>query len=380
MAPDEAREDEAAGPADASPDAAATSVPGAVPVPGPEAGPLEGPGLAGLAAAEEIVLGTDDGGWSAGPVPAVSWAPVVPEQAGDEEPGDLSRGLVRTRGGFMARLRGIFGAAAGGPSWEDVEETLIAGDVGAALALEVVERARARRDPGGPEAAVRAELAALLVPSDPGWLPEAAVQGQPAVVLVVGVNGTGKTTSIGKLATLYRHHGRSVLLAAADTFRAAAIEQLGIWAGRSGAAIVAHAPGADPGAVVYDSLDAAVARGVDIVIADTAGRLHTKSNLMEELAKVRRVVDRRLPGCVPETLFVLDATTGQNGLAQAKAFHESVGLTGIILTKIDSTAKGGIVFAIEDSLRIPVRYVGVGEQVGDLLPFDPDAFVAALFA
>jgi fused signal recognition particle receptor len=304
----------------------------------------------------------------------------VGEAGPDETAGDLATGLSRTRGGFMSRLRGIFGAGAvGGPSWDEVEETLIAGDVGATLAAEVVERARARRDPGGPEAAVRTELEALLVASDPDWMPSAAVADQPAVVLVVGVNGTGKTTSIGKLATLYRHHGRTVLLAAADTFRAAAIEQLGIWAARSGATIIAHAPGADPAAVVYDSLDAAVARGVDVVIADTAGRLHTKSNLMDELAKIRRIVDRRLPGSRPETFFVLDATTGQNGLAQAKAFHDAVGLTGIVLTKLDSTSKGGIVFAIEDSLGIPVRYVGVGEKVGDLLPFDPADFVAALF-
>ncbi len=199
-------------------------------------------------------------------------------------------------------------------------------------------------------------------------------------MLMVGVNGTGKTTTIGKLAYDYRAEGSSVLLAAADTFRAAAIDQLRIWADRSGSQFVAHAPGADPAAVMYDALDAAVARNVDIVIADTAGRLHTKSNLMDELAKMRRVVDRRLPGSVPEVLFVLDATTGQNGLSQAKVFHETVGLTGIVLTKLDSTAKGGIVFAIEDALHVPVRYVGVGEKLGDLLPFDPDAFVAALFA
>jgi fused signal recognition particle receptor len=243
-----------------------------------------------------------------------------------------------------------------------------------------VERARARRDPGGPTSAVEAELAALLVPRDPAWRPQPAVDGGPAVVLVVGVNGTGKTTTIGKLAWRYRQDGGRVVLAAADTFRAAAVEQLTEWSRRAGAEIVAHAPGADPGAVVYDALDAAVARRADIVIADTAGRLHTKSNLMDELAKMRRVIDRRLPGARPEVLLVLDATTGQNGLAQAKAFHEATGLTGIVLTKLDSTAKGGIVFAIEDALKVPVRFVGVGESVGDLIPFDPDAFVAALFA
>jgi fused signal recognition particle receptor len=298
---------------------------------------------------------------------------------GFEASGSLDDGLARSRGGFVARLRGLFGGDEG-PAWDEVEETLIAGDVGATLAIAVVERARARRDSGGPEAAVRAELAALLLARDPDWSPRAAATGGPAIILVVGVNGTGKTTTIGKLAARYRAEGRSVLLAAADTFRAAAIEQLQAWANRAGATVVAHAPGADPGAVVFDAIDAAIARRIDIVIADTAGRLHTKVDLMDELSKVRRVIDRRLPGARPETLFVLDATTGQNGLAQARAFHEAVGLSGIVLTKLDSTAKGGIVFAIEASVGVPVRYVGVGEGVGDLLPFDPGAFVAALFA
>jgi fused signal recognition particle receptor len=280
----------------------------------------------------------------------------------------------------MSRLRGFLGGdGADGPSWDDVEETLIAGDVGAALAMDIVERARGRRDPEGAEAAVRAELSALLVPREAGWEPRPAVAGAPAILLIVGVNGTGKTTTIGKLASRYAGEGRHVLLAAADTFRAAAIDQLMIWADRAGVQVVSHAPGADPGAVVYDALDAAIARGADLVIADTAGRLHTKSNLMDELTKIRRIIDKRLPGAAPETFFVLDATTGQNGLHQAIAFHESVGLTGIVLTKLDSTAKGGIVFAIEHDLGIPVRFVGVGEQAGDLLPFDPQAFVAALF-
>lgn len=281
----------------------------------------------------------------------------------------------------MSRLRGILGV--GGPSeadWEEVEETLIAGDVGAALAMAVVERARRSRAGDDPVAAVRRELAALLASREGDWHPRPAGPGLPAVILVVGVNGTGKTTTIGKLAARYRGEGRTVLLAAADTFRAAAIEQLQAWATRAGVAVVAHAPGADPAAVVFDAVDAAVARHSDVLIADTAGRLHTKVNLMDELTKVRRIIDRRLPDAAPETLFVLDATTGQNGLAQARAFHEAIGLTGIVLTKLDSTAKGGIVFAIEDALKVPVRFVGVGEKVGDLIPFDPDAFVAALFA
>jgi fused signal recognition particle receptor len=314
------------------------------------------------------------------PPPSPAWAEPVREPAPTPEAA-LEVGLERTRGNFMSRLRGFLGTGTGeGPSWDEVEETLIAGDVGAALAIDLVERARRRHDPGGAEGAIRAELAALLVPRDLAWSPRSAVPGGPAVVLVVGVNGTGKTTTIGKLASRYAGEGRSVILAAADTFRAAAIDQLRIWADRAAVAMIAHAPGADPGAVVYDALDAAVARGADLVIADTAGRLHTRSNLMDELAKIRRIIDKRLPGAEPETIFVLDATTGQNGLAQAKAFHEAVGLTGIVLTKLDSTAKGGIVFAIEDALHVPVRFVGVGEAVGDLILFDPDAFVAALFA
>jgi len=325
----------------------------------------------------------------ASPVPAaqapVASAAAETDAAADEwlwgaDFGTIDAGVEKSRSGFMGRLRSILGdAGASGPSWDDVEETLIAGDVGGVLAMEIVERARRRHDPEGPEAAVRAELAAILAPGDADWMPAPVAPGAPAVILVVGVNGTGKTTTIGKLAARYHAQGHRIVLAAGDTFRAAAIDQLRIWADRSDAEIVAHAPGADPGAVVYDALDAAAARRADIVIADTAGRLHTKSNLMDELAKIRRIVDKRFPGAIPEVLFVLDATTGQNGLAQAKAFHETVGLTGLVLTKLDSTSKGGIVFAIEDALAVPVRYVGVGERVGDLIPFDPDAFVSALF-
>ena len=295
-------------------------------------------------------------------------------------PRELEDGLRRSRGGFMSRLRGLLaGDAITAETWAEVEESLIAGDVGAALAMEVVERARSRRAAETAQDAVRQELAALLLPREPAWRLE-GTQTPPAVALIVGVNGTGKTTTIGKLAAREHEAGRRVILAAADTFRAAASDQLRIWADRADAEIVNHAAGADPAAVVFDALGAAVARRADLVIIDTAGRLHTKSNLMDELAKIRRVIDRRLPGAAPENLLVLDATTGQNGLAQAKAFHQAVGLTGIVLTKLDSTAKGGIVFAIEDALRVPVRFVGVGEQVGDLIPFDPDAFVAALFA
>ena len=314
------------------------------------------------------------------PAALASAAEPGPAAASDEAPGDLAAGLEKSRGGFMARLRGVLKSGPSDEEWEEVEEILIAGDVGGALAAAVVEQARTRRDTSDAQAAVRAELAGRLVAGDSDWRPARPRPDQPAVVLVVGVNGTGKTTTIGKLAHRYRADGATVLLAAADTFRAAAIDQLRIWADRAGCQFVSHAPGADPSAVGYDALDAAEARSGDLVIADTAGRLHTKLNLMDELAKMRRVIDRRLPGARPEVLFVLDATTGQNGRAQAKVFHETIGLTGIVLTKLDSTAKGGIVFAIEDTLKLPVRYVGVGERLGDLLPFDPGAFVDALFA
>jgi fused signal recognition particle receptor len=292
---------------------------------------------------------------------------------------ELEDGLQKSRGGFMSRLRVLLSGDAISPeTWSDVEESLIAGDVGASLAAEVVERARRGATAEGAIGAVRRELEAELLPRDPGWdLTRTATR--PAIVLVVGVNGTGKTTTIGKLATRERAAGRRVILAAADTFRAAAAEQLRIWADRADAEIISHAAGADPAAVVFDTLDAAVARGADVVIVDTAGRLHTKANLMDELSKIRRVIDRRLPGATPETLLVLDATTGQNGLAQALAFHQAVGLTGIVLTKLDSTSRGGIVFAIEQRLGVPVRFAGVGERPGDLVAFDPAAFVAALF-
>jgi fused signal recognition particle receptor len=295
-----------------------------------------------------------------------------------EQANELEAGLERSRGGFMSRIKSLLGGSQiSAEAWADVEEALVAGDVGGMLAIEVVERARARRDATSAEAAVRSELTAVLEATAGEPRPDDV---RPRIVLVVGVNGTGKTTTIGKLAHLEHAAGRRVILAAADTFRAAAVEQLRVWASRSGAEVVAHAAGADPAAVVYDALDAAIARGADTVIVDTAGRLHTKVNLMDELAKIRRIINRRIPGAEPETLFVLDATTGQNGLAQAVAFHEAVGLSGIVLTKLDSTARGGIVFSIAERLAIPVRYVGVGERAEDLVPFVPAAFVEALFA
>jgi fused signal recognition particle receptor len=298
----------------------------------------------------------------------------------------MKEAVSRTRENLAERIEDVvsIGKEIDRSTLDDLEATLIGADLGTTTTHEVLEKLRDKadrkqiKDVNELKRLLKEELLAILTSTSSQ--PVTKVDGTPEVIIVVGVNGTGKTTTIGKLAHLYKAEGSSVLLAAADTFRAAAIDQLRIWADRSGSQFVAHAPGADPSAVIYDALDAAMARGVDVVIADTAGRLHTKSNLMEELAKMRRVIDKRLPGSKPEVFFVLDATTGQNGLSQAKVFHETVGLTGIVLTKLDSTAKGGIVFAIEDSLGVPVRFVGVGEKLGDLLPFDPEAFVSALFA
>ncbi len=294
------------------------------------------------------------------------------------DPSNLQLGLERSRTGLIGRIRAILRGGSDDAAWEGVEEALIGADLGADLTIEVVTKARARRDLP-PELALQAELIALFAPRDPTPWPRKPSADVPAVILVVGVNGTGKTTSIAKLAYRFHTRGAKVLLAAGDTFRAAAIEQLQTWAKRIDVPVVAHAANADPSAVVWDAMDAAAARGTDVVIVDTAGRLHTKHNLMEELSKIRRTIARRLPTATPEVLFVLDATTGQNGLTQAKAFHESAGLTGIALTKLDSTSKGGIAFAIERALGVPVLFVGVGEKVDDLLDFDPNAFAQALF-
>jgi fused signal recognition particle receptor len=292
----------------------------------------------------------------------------------------LEDALRPTRLGFAERVRSLLGT--GRPddaTWEEVEEALISADLGADLAIEVCDRARARTDVG-PQKALQLELLALFATRQAVPWPRIPGPGIPAIILVVGVNGTGKTTTIAKLAYRFRTFGARVLLAAADTFRAAAIEQLTTWAGRIDVPVIAHAAGADPSAVVFDAVDAATARGVDVVIIDTAGRLHTKANLMDELAKIRRTISKRLPEAQPEVLFVLDATTGQNGLLQAKAFDEASGLTAIALTKLDSTSKGGVAFAIERQTGVPVLFVGLGEKVGDLRDFDPNAFVAALFA
>ncbi|MDR7418008.1 MAG: signal recognition particle-docking protein FtsY [Armatimonadota bacterium] len=290
----------------------------------------------------------------------------------------LRSSLARTRETFTARLETLLAAPPDAAFFDDLEELLIAADVGAPLAAEIVGRVRTDPTARTPEA-VRASLAAALreILGAPRTL---RLEPRPAVLLMLGVNGSGKTTTIGKLAARFRAEGRRVVLAAGDTFRAAAIEQLEAWGARVGAPVVRHQAGADPAAVVFDAAQAAAARGADVLIVDTAGRLHTKVNLMEELKKIDRVVARAVPEAPVERLLVLDASTGQNGLTQARHFHQAVGLTGAVLTKLDGTAKGGIVVAVAHELRIPIVYVGIGERADDLVPFDPDAFVSALLS
>ena len=294
----------------------------------------------------------------------------------------LFSGLSKTRS-RMEDLEELFQGYA--PDSEDfydeLEELLVLSDVGAATAERVVYLMRKKtwedRFRKGDEA--RRGLIQVLTKLLDAGDTALKLDTKPAVILMVGVNGVGKTTTIGKLAHQFKQQGKKVMLVAGDTFRAAAAEQLGIWAERAGVDIVRHEEGSDPAAVVFDGLSAAKARGSDIVIIDTAGRLHNKANLMNELAKIRRIIDRELPEADVKTLMVLDATTGQNGLLQAKQFLETAGLTGIVLTKLDGTAKGGIVFAIANELQLPVKYVGVGEGIDDLIPFDPENFVTALF-
>jgi fused signal recognition particle receptor len=303
----------------------------------------------------------------------------------------MRAGTRRSRGGVLGRLGGALRrGAAGEEFWEELEEILIGADVGVRTTAALLGRVRRRarderaRDPAALRALLRDELVTLLeAPRERGrlWSPaRGAEPPPPQVILVVGVNGAGKTTSIAKLAHAYRREGRSVILGAGDTFRAAAIEQLQRWGERVGAPVVAHQAGADPGAVAYDTLGAAQARGADVAIIDTAGRLQTKKNLMAELGKVRRVIGGRVADAPHEVLLVLDATTGGNGLSQARVFGEATEVTGICLAKLDGTSKGGVVFAVAAELGLPVRFVGTGEGLGDLAPFDAAAFVDALLA
>jgi len=295
----------------------------------------------------------------------------------------FKKGLQRSKQTWFGRVRDLFSRPALDENvWTELEEILIAADVGVNTTEKLVEKVKQRvkdeqiKDSEAVRSALKEEMIKILSIA----APPVTVPNPPKVILVVGVNGGGKTTSIGKLAFCSKAAGRSIILVAADTFRAAAIDQLKKWGERVGVEVIAHQPGADPGAVVYDALQAAKSRQIQEVIIDTAGRLHTKFNLMEELKKVKRVVTKIDPSAPHEVLLVIDATTGQNGLTQAKYFAEAVGVTGILLAKLDGTAKGGIVLAICDELKIPVKYIGVGERAEDLAAFDPGAFIEALFS
>jgi fused signal recognition particle receptor len=312
---------------------------------------------------------------------ARSWGELLGEADAVPEPEEPQGGrFARLRDSLSKSRRALteqIAVAAFDPgddlAWERLEEALIQADVGVPATAELVRRLEARGELGDLAEALAEEVASLL--GEPATL---NVTAQPTVILVVGVNGTGKTTTIGKLAAKLAEHGHSVVVAAADTFRAAAEEQLEIWAQRAGADFVGSERGGDPAAVAYDAIEAAQARGRDVVIVDTAGRLHTQTNLMEELAKVRRVIASRLDGAPHETLLIVDATTGQNGVQQAKLFAEAAGVTGVVLTKLDGSAKGGVAIPIAYELGLPVKLIGVGEQLDDLRPFDAHDFARAL--
>jgi fused signal recognition particle receptor len=312
-----------------------------------------------------------------------TWAELLGDEAGPEDESERTGFFSRLRDSLSKSRRALTAelvAAGFDPgdeeAWERLEEALIRGDVGVPATAELVRRLEARGDLASFEDALADEVEELFGPP-----PTLSVGGEaPAVVLVVGVNGTGKTTTIGKLAHQLRRHGRSVLLGAADTFRAAAEEQLEIWAERAGADFVGGSQTSDPAAVAFDAVEAGRARGKDVVVVDTAGRLHTQTNLMEELGKVRRVIESRIEGAPHETLLVVDATTGQNGLQQARLFGETAGVTGVALTKLDGSAKGGVAVAIAYELGLPVKLVGVGEGLDDLRPFDARDFARALVA
>jgi fused signal recognition particle receptor len=297
----------------------------------------------------------------------------------------MKEAVTRTRDNLAERIDDIvsIGKEIDRNTLDDLEATLIGADLGSTTTQEVLGKLREKADRKQIKNVeelkrlLKEELLAIL--NTANSRPLNKVEGTPEVILVVGVNGTGKTTTIGKLSQVFRSQGKNVLLCAADTFRAAAIEQLEIWGQRTGTEVIKTKAGGDPAAVLFDALQAAVARKTDYVVVDTAGRLHTKTSLMAELEKMRRTAQRIIPGAPHETLLVMDATTGQNGLQQARLFTEAAGVTGIVLTKLDGTAKGGVVVAICRELGLPVRYVGVGEKAGDLLPFDPKEFVDSLF-
>ncbi len=331
------------------------------------------------------------------PAEEMTYDPEQPEQS--EQPEDLSgdgeekpkrvgffeklkNGLKKTKDGFMSRIELLMNSFTkiDEDFFDELEETLILSDIGAETSMEICDKLRlavkrtGATDPADVKRLLRDIIAEMLTGDN-----ELRLDTKPSVVMVIGVNGAGKTTTIGKLAANLRAQGRKVLVAAADTFRAAAIDQLNVWTDRAGVDIIKHSEGSDPAAVVFDALNAAKARGADVVLCDTAGRLHNKKNLMEELKKISRVISREAPGASVETLLVLDATTGQNAVNQAKLFSESAEITGIALTKLDGTAKGGIIIPIKNELGIPVKLVGVGEKIDDLQPFIPADYVQALF-
>jgi fused signal recognition particle receptor len=294
----------------------------------------------------------------------------------------IKNGLAKTRESVMKQVDGVFKSFTkiDEELFEELEEILVSADVGVETSQYIISELRrgvkthGASDPDDVKKLLREIMAEMLSGGE-----QLNLSTKPSVILVIGVNGVGKTTTIGKMAADLKSKGNRVLIAAADTFRAAAIDQLEIWASRAGVEIVKHQEGADPAAVVFDALSAGRARGVDVVICDTAGRLHNKKYLMDELAKISKVIDRELPDAARENLLVLDATTGQNAVNQAKVFKETAGLTGIVLTKLDGTARGGVVFAIKHELGVPVKYIGVGEGIDDLQPFSPQDFVNALF-
>ena len=310
--------------------------------------------------------------------------PAAPSGGGGSLLDRLKAGIQKTRAGLVERVEDLVQGKKqiDADLLEELEYTLISADVGVRTATEVLERIRQRvdrkmvNDAAELKGLIRDHLLEVLQAVE---RPVPTVSDPPAVVMVVGVNGAGKTTSIGKLTNRFKSDGHSVLLCAADTFRAAAIEQLEVWGQRTSTEVIRQNQGADPSAVLFDALQSAKARKVDYVIVDTAGRLHTKENLMLELDKMRRTAQRVIPSAPHEVLLVLDGTTGQNGLEQARKFTEASGVTGIILTKLDGTAKGGVVIAIARELNLPIRYIGVGEKIDDLLPFDPEQFVSSLF-
>ena len=293
----------------------------------------------------------------------------------------ISEGLKKTRDSLGQLFDGVFsGGSVNDELFDDLEEALVLGDTGAATAAAICEelRKRVKKDGVTDPEKVREMLAEVIAEMLRGGQ-ELNLESKPAIIRVIGVNGAGKTTTIGKLAKRFEDEGKKVVVAAADTFRAAAIEQLEVWAQRSGAEIIKHSEGSDPAAVVFDAIAAGKARHADIIICDTAGRLHNKKGLMDELAKIGRIIEREAAGSSVETLLVLDATTGQNALNQAREFGAACGITGIVLTKLDGTARGGVVIGIKQELGIPIKFIGVGEQADYLQPFDPDAFAKALF-